>query len=433
MARSTARDIAAAVEQRIRQGDLGPGAWLPSVREYARDVGASPSTVAAAYRELRARGIVVSKEREGMRVAATPPLAYPAVASLPPGVIDLASGNPDPALLPHQDLVPERGSLRLYGDDAIHPPLAEMARSFLSAGEQVRTDHMLVVNGALDGIERILQAHVRHGDHVGIENPGYSAVIDMVQAMGLKPEPLALDDDGVLPESLAKACAAGAKAVIITPRAQNPFGAAMSEARRNDLVSVLDAHPEVVVIEDDHAGPISGKDLVSLTQARSRWAFVQSVSKWLGPDLRVALVFGDELTVARVRGRQQLGPGWVSNASQRMAYELWSHPTTNSLLADATRIYAERRQALIESLHAEGFRVSGRSGLNVWVEVPDEGHVTRELLVRGYAVRQGDRFHTHPGTPAIRVTISRLPPSDAPELVDALRRILLPGTSTIFA
>lgn len=433
MARSTSRDIVATVEERIRQGDLRPGAWLPSVREYARDIGASPSTVAAAYRELRTRGMVVSKEREGLRVAATPPLASPTVTSLPPGVVDLASGNPDPALIPHHHPVSERRSLHLYGDDAVHPPLAEFARGFLAATGQVDTDQVLVVNGALDGIERILQVHVRPGDQVGVENPGYSAIIDMVLALGMKPEPLAVDEDGVLPESVAKACDAGAKAIIITPRAQNPFGAVMSETRRNDLASVLDAHPDVVVIEDDHAGPISGHDLVSLTRTRSRWAFVQSVSKWLGPDLRIALVFGDELTVARVRGRQQLGPGWVSIASQRMAYELWSHPSTESLLADASRVYAERRQALIESLQAENFRAYGRSGLNVWVEVPDEGHVTRELLLRGYAVRQGDRFHTHRGTPAIRVTISRLHPNDAPELADALRRTLLPGSSTIFA
>ncbi|HEY7815719.1 MAG TPA: GntR family transcriptional regulator, partial [Nakamurella sp.] len=48
----SARDIASSLEEGVRRGRLGPGESLPTVRGLARDLGVSPGTVAAAYRDL---------------------------------------------------------------------------------------------------------------------------------------------------------------------------------------------------------------------------------------------------------------------------------------------------------------------------------------------------------------------------------------------
>ena len=115
------------------------------------------------------------------------------------------------------------------------------------------------MGGALDAIERVLQAHLRPGDRVAVEDPGYPGVLDLVAALGLVPEPVPLDDAGVRPEGLQRALRAGARACVLTPRAQNPTGAAFDEKRVRALRQVLDAHPDVLVIEDDHAGPGGGR------------------------------------------------------------------------------------------------------------------------------------------------------------------------------
>src|SRR5207244_4358334 len=110
-------EICQQVEAGVARGALRPGDALPTVRALAAASGVSAATVAAAYRRLVERGVVTSHGRHGTRVAGRPPLpvADPAV---PAHAVDLASGNPDPALLPPLAPVLRRlsGRHRLYGE-----------------------------------------------------------------------------------------------------------------------------------------------------------------------------------------------------------------------------------------------------------------------------------------------------------------------------
>ena len=123
-----------------------------------------------------------------------------------------------------------------------------------------------------------------------------------------------------------------------------------------------------------------------------RWATIRSVSKSIGPDLRLAVLAGDEVTVSRVEGRQALGTGWVSGLLQEIVAELWADRTIDRLFARAAAAYAQRRGHLIDALAAHGVPAVGRSGLAVWVPVADEPAVTGALLERGWAVAPGERF-----------------------------------------
>ena len=108
---------------------------------------------------------------------------------------------------------------------------------------------------------------------------------------------------------------------------------------------MLKRHPDLLLIENDPFGPVSGARAVTLTGGgRSQWAIVRSLTKFLGPDLRVAIVAGDELTVARVRARQSVGTRWVSHLLQHLALALWSDPSSGRHLARAADTYARRRQ-----------------------------------------------------------------------------------------
>ena len=64
--------IRAQVSTMIASGTLSPGAHLPPIRQLAADLGLAANTVARAYRELEAAGLVVSRVRHGTTVAEQP-------------------------------------------------------------------------------------------------------------------------------------------------------------------------------------------------------------------------------------------------------------------------------------------------------------------------------------------------------------------------
>ena len=278
----------------------------------------------------------------------------------------------------------------------------------------------------MDGIERVLQAHLQPGDRIAVEDPGYTAVLDLLGALGLRPEPVPLDTFGMQAGPLAAALRRGAKACLLTPRAQNPTGAALNADRARDLKAVLAKHPEVLVVEDDHAGPVAGAAAFTTVPDRHpRWAVVRSVSKWLGPDLRVGFLAGDEATVSRVEGRQALGSGWVSHILQEAVVRLWKAPENVKRLQDAARTYEDRRMALLHAVRRRFLKAEGRSGFNVWISVPEEASVVAALAVRGWAVRAGEPYRLE-SPPAIRVTTASLKVGQSERFADDLLAVLRP-------
>lgn len=427
----TAAAIAASLEHSVHAGKRGPGEALPTVRDLAATLGVSPATVAAAYKLLQARGLAAGHGRRGTRVASGPVAPAPAAApDVPAGTHDLATGNPDPALLPPLDgaLRSLETTVRLYGGTPDRADLAAFAATEFEA-DGISARAVAVLGGAMDALERILREHLRAGDRVAVEDPSFPGVIDLVAASGYGVVPFGLDEEGPLPDGVAAALGRGCGAIVVTPRAQNPTGAAVSTERAAELRRVLRRFPDVVLIENDYAGPIAGAPMQTLhraahSAAHGRWAVVRSTSKFLGPDLRVAVVAGDDMTLARVRGRQALGARWVSHILQELVLALWSDPSSGRRLARAGEIYAQRRNAALAALAAHGVDAHSRSGFNIWVPVRDEARTVRALAERGWAVAAGERFRIQ-AAPAVRVTVSTLQPADAgrfaADLADALR------------
>ena len=372
---------------------------------------------------------MTTNRRRGTVVAAQPPLRVIGGPPLPPNTRDLASGNPDPAMLPplgpaFARLDPEH---KLYGGPIRLPQLVELAEADFAA-DGVSGD-IAIVGGALDGIERVLQTQLRAGDRVVLEDPSWPRIADLLYALGLEPEPARVDGGGLVPDALGRALKRGAKAVIATPRGQNPTGAAVDAERGRGLREVLGRHPHVLVVEDDYVAPVAGATYVGLHGASERWAVIRSLSKVLGPDLRVAPMAGDPLTISRVEGRQLLGPGWVSHLLQQTAAQLWSSAATKKLLARAERTYAERRAALVEALAGYGIAAHGASGLGVWVPLAEEAATVQQLLERGWAVSPGERYR-FAAPPGIRITTTDLEPNEAKELAAELDATLRTASST---
>jgi DNA-binding transcriptional MocR family regulator len=410
------------IEGEIARGELAPADKLPAVRDLAAALDVSPATVASAYRTLKQRGFVVADRGRGTSVAAVPPVRVRRSAELPAGVRDLASGNPDPALLPSLAgaLTHVDPTHKLYGGAAKLPKLAAWAEADF-AGDGIHGD-IAVTGGALDAIERALETELRVGDRVVVEDPSWPRIGDLVRALGLAVEPVAVDGRGLVPDQLERALQRGARAVITTPRGQNPTGAAVDQERGRELRGVAARFPDVLVLEDDYVARVAGAPYVPVHHPKGRWAVIRSLSKVLGPDLRVAVVAGDALTISRIEGRQRLGPGWVSHILQQIAASLLADKATARLLTRAERTYAKRRAALVEALVAKGIAAAGDSGLGVWVPLEDEAAAVQELLAQGWAVSPGERYRFR-SAPGLRITTAGLEPEEADGLADAIANL----------
>ncbi|MFG2352905.1 aminotransferase class I/II-fold pyridoxal phosphate-dependent enzyme [Streptomyces sp. NPDC048521] len=432
-----AAEIAAGVERAVGAGELEPGQALPPLRELAAQLGVNPNTVAAAYRILRERGVIETAGRRGSRIRAKPATTgrEELRVQVPAGGRDLSTGNPDPALLPR--LAPalaaaaeqEDGRPFLYGDDPVDADLVRIARAELDA-DGVPEGPLAVTSGSLDAVERVLAAHLRPGDAVAVEDPGWGSLLDLIPALGLRTVPVGVDDDGPRPDDLRRALESGARALIVTDRAQNPTGAAVTATRARALRAVLRDHPRTLLIEDDHCHGIVDLPLHPLAGATRHWAFVRSAAKAYGPDLRLAVLAGDTVTVDRVRGRQRLGPGWVSLLLQRTVVRLWTDGALDRTAVAES--YGARRDALVDALAERGVVAHGRSGMNVWIPVPDETGAVARLLQAGWGVAPGARFRLA-SPPGIRVTVSTLAAADISPLAQAVAAAVQPSPGRSYA
>lgn len=424
----TAREIADSVERAVDASILGPADALPSVRGLATRLGVSPSTVAAAYRELRTRGLVTTEAGRVTRIGLRRPRRVGLATPVSPDVRNLSDGNPDPGLLPPLRTVLTKSDLPryLYGTPAVLPELAAIAcEHFADLPTAVESEQVDIVGGAMDGIERVLTSCARPNDRILVEDPGYPDILDLVPALGMVPVPVAVDDEGPVVDSLAHALASRATAFVVTPRAQNPTGAALSESRARAVRALLADHPDLLIIEDDHASAIADVPYRSLCEDRQNWAVVRTTSKYLGPDLRVGFLAADERTIRRM-GDGTAADG-VSHLLQHLVIQLWRDDTVRSGMREVTQIYSERRQALLDQLAVRRITAHGSSGLNVVVPVPREVPVVQGLYERGWAVRAGEA-HRIESAPFIRVTTSTLHPEECGRFAADLADTLRPGS-----
>ncbi|MER7008191.1 aminotransferase class I/II-fold pyridoxal phosphate-dependent enzyme, partial [Dactylosporangium sp. NPDC000555] len=83
--------------------------------------------------------------------------------------------------------------------------------------------------------------------------------------------------------------------------------------------------------------------------------------------------------------------------------------------------YEARRTALVAALRERGLTVTGRTGINAWLSVPDETTAVARLRESGYAVAPGALYRIAT-PPAVRITVSALDLSAIPALADAAAR-----------
>ena len=398
----SATEIAESVRALLERSDLAPGDLLPPVRTLADELGVNRNTVMAAYRQLAGAGLIITRGRAGTRVVERAPVAQEGFAERG-SLRDVGTGNPDPRFIPDPSaaLSAMAGRPILYGEPVIDPGLAAWAGTWMRGDLGDRPHRLTVTSGAVDAVERILAQALTRDDPVALEDPCFLASIHTVRLGGYRAVPVPIDDEGMTVEGLRAALEQGVRAA-------------------EQLRGVLAEHPYVLIIEDDHFSLLSSEPFHSLVgPEHQRFALVRSVSKFLGPDMCLAIVASDPHTAERLALRLSPGTTWVSHLLQRLVLSLVTDEQARETISAAASHYAERNAAFTDRLRAVGISCAHADGLNLWVPLPiPAARIAARMQERGWLVRTGDEFVL--GDPAaahhLRLTVHALPDADAERL-----------------
>jgi DNA-binding transcriptional MocR family regulator len=421
----TSGGIAHAIAGLIRQGELRGGDRLPTIRALASALGISPSTVSEAWRFLAQHGLVTTARRNGtvVRPAAAMTGRFWKVPATSADIVDLSTGTPDTDFLPSVQSTIQALPTNIAITSYMDRPVLEELDETLRARWPFVPEAMTVVDGALDAVDRLIEAMVSLGDTVIVEDPTFPPILDMLERAGARVIGIELDGSGIRPDQLERALRELPAMAIVQPVAHNPTGCSMTPERAVRVAAAFEREsPNTWIVEDHHAGDLIQHGGVSLgCHLPERVIRVHSFSKSHGPDLRIAAIGGAAEPIQRVVDRRRLGPSWTSRLIQHMLLALLRDNETDRLVESAQIDYAARRSELSQLLQQAGIDIGHGEGLNMWIPVADESRAVVALALRGIGVAAGTPFAVNPAVCPnhIRVSVGNAR-SDLPRIAEAI-------------
>lgn len=324
MGKTLYQKLAAQTEVLIDKGTYRTGDRLPSVREFAKQMGVSITTVTEAYRLLEDQGLVEARPQSGYYVRQRREISpLPAVTAVEAPVrvevsklimrvvkdmgtteAQLGAASPDPALLPikklnrflHAALKKDESLVSVYDP----PPGCEklrrqIARRAALLGSLLSPDDIVLTIGCQEALCLALRATCEVGDTVAVETPTFHGLLQAVEMLGLKVvEVPSHPTTGMSMAALRLALEQmSLSAILVTPNHSNPSGSVMPVEARREMVELAAEH-QVPIIEDDVYGDLSfsGERLPTLKSLDRKGdvLYCSSFSKTLAPGHRVGWI-----------------------------------------------------------------------------------------------------------------------------------------------
>jgi len=472
----------AQVYRRIREsilgGSLAMGSRLPSTRTLAADLGASRSTVEAAFAQLAAEGFlerrvgagtfvapdlhsrlerprapVRGKEPGGPRALSSRGAlcARPLLGAFPTVVRPFTPGVPALDRFPYDvwhRLLSRRSrtsgrELLFYGEPGGYRPLREAVAAYLGTSRGVLCDwrQVVILTCSQQGLELAAQLLLDPGDDAWIEEPGYLGARAALQWAGARLVPAPVDDDG-LDVDRGLATAPRARVAVVTPSHQYPSGATMSLARRLALLAWAERSGSWIV-EDDYAGEyrFNGRPIAALQgiDTCGRVIYIGTFSKVMFPSLRLGYVVAPKDLVDVFIAGRTLCDGHPHLLAQAVLADFIAEGHFAAHVRHMRLLYQQRRDVFFGSAseHLGKFGVLGPSdaGMHVCLRLPpglDDRTVSAQAAAEGLDVPPLSRYYLgEQKRPGLVLGFAGLSPARIRVGVKALARCLSRCTSRV--
>jgi DNA-binding transcriptional MocR family regulator len=418
-----------ALETAVREGELQPGDQLPPQRAVADQLGIDFTTVTRAYGAARARGLVEGAVGRGTFVRRR-------TTDDDAGLVDLSMNLPPPpqgvslaallkettaAILDRTDVA----SLMAYHAGPGAPGQRAAGAAWLAPmlGE-IGPERIVVCPGAQSALTAVLTTIARPGARIIVEPLTYPGIVALAPHLGLRLVACPVDDEGFLPEALARLCAEQQPAAVyLVPTTRNPVATTMGLARRREIADVV-ASSDGWLIEDDPYSRLFDTPQPALAALTPERTFhIATVSKTLSPGLRTAfLVAPPGPMAARVADALHATALMGSPLTTAVAVRWIRDGAAERILAGVRLEARARREIAAEILPAAR---GDAESLHVWLDLPaglDAGGFRALAAIRGLALVTADAFAATPDHPGgLRVSLGG--PAKASLLREALGNV----------
>ena len=413
--------LADAIAKGVYSGVLRPGERLPTHRDLADELGVNVSTITRGYAEAEKQGLVFGTVGRGTFIKRDAGTCVPMVSFEPnaPGLLEMGLIEPfyhlDPdlnACLKKLMRKKDVNSLLQYRDPRGVDEHREVGRGWIARfGLEVPRENVFVCAGAQHALCVCLTGVFRAGDRIAVDNLTYPGMKALCSQMGMKLVPVAMDEKGMIPESLDIACRTNPiKGIYLMPGLHNPANITMPLERREQIASVVKKH-ELVVMEDDAYELTCPSGLPPIgALAPENSLFVAGISKTMAAGLRVAFLSGAPKFHSAL-GQAVLNTVWMVSPLCAELASIWINDGTADKTLKRKRAEARNRNLMAAELLKDFDFRAKETGFYIWLYLSEGANGfekrAREAGVNLFGTEKflvGD-LTTRPGA---RISLSRL-------------------------
>jgi len=462
------QQIESYLRQGILSGSLSADTRLPACRQLAHDLGVNRTTVENAYSALEADGLVFSRMGSGTYIL--PQNLIPAIprnsldapwplwqqsvqdrnfisksdivdemlqAAGHPRPISFASGISDARQFPVEEFrkvlqtVMRRDQIASleYGERNGYAPLRKgIAHILASQGLQAHPENILITAGSQQAIFLASQVLLKPNDIVLVEDPTYSAALDLFRTLGFQIVGIPMDSQGMQVEKLETLLQQYHPKLIYTiPNFHNPTGTCLSSARRRQLIVLADRY-NVPILEDDFVGDLRyeghAQPSLKALDTNGQVIYVSTFSKMLMPGLRVGFIVADGPVYESLLNFKRLSDLATSTLIQRALDAYVTVGRYQAYLHRSGQTFRKRRDAMLDAIDRHlppGVSFdTPKGGLFIWLCLP-KSLAAEDLLPfaskEGVSFAPGNFFFTDgvSGKEWIRLNFASQPVEDIEE------------------
>ena len=447
---------------------------LPSSRVLSAQLGVGRNTVILAYQSLLDDGYIISRERSGYFVnpallrgvrpqqlaaqtAQGEPVQWSQRWHKPPSQLPRLAKPVNWQQFPYpfiygqisSNLFPVNhwrecsrdavsvGAIRHWSAERLghdDPLLIAQVRSRLlpRRGVIAEPENILITVGTQQGLALLAQLLWNRPEvRVGVENPGYVDLHNLVALSAAEQVALDVDDSGVIVDAALRSC----DYLCVTPSHQSPTTVTMPLQRRQALLRAA-AENDVVIIEDDYEGEFNylSRPLPALKSmdVDGRVIYLGSLSKTLSPGIRLGYLVAAKELIEELRALRRLMVRHPAANNQHTLALFLQRGYHDSLIGKLYSTYAERYTVMKQALadYLPQLTVSPSSGgSSFWLQAPagvDSVALAEAAAAQGIIIEPGAQHFigSEPPSNTFRMGFSALPAEQIETGVRLLSEIL---------